>query len=503
MEYETHEGEQYLVINPQEYVKHRTDQCFVGSKFSSITARKGYVGEKIKTIMKNGLTETVNVVTYDAETGEPDWVVTQESGEQMIVTDKKFKSLYQTEPVAEGEVIKPSGKYRPMVFVDENVCLKTSWGEMQYIKKGGVLVTLSSDDIYGIQETEFFGSYTVIYDVDGTQMLEENLSKTADTKKMPTVFLSVAYPYDSKEDQAFMKEVIQYVNSKGIKAINVKKIEESNINLVNEIINCLQKCDGVLSLAFNKGENRTSPFIQIETALAQSLNLTNLMIVPDSVKKEGMLFSDNVDGKIQIIGYGKSLFDESNSHIRKALDELCEEIASRYSFQIEKSDLAQFRSGLFDTEKVDETKNNIVQFLKNFYKVDEDINLNNIFVKRPTKIKAVIIEEDGDYETKNGTTKLKKGDFLITDIDGKVYSVGKKEFEMRYMKANGEENTYVSKLIPTIAHKKGDNVEVCAMSDMADKYEMSKERFAMGYQSLQDYIIDLTLTNDNKNIRQF
>ena len=503
MEYVTHEGEQYLVIDSQEYVKARANLCFVGSKFSSITARKGYVGEKVKTIMKNGLTETINVVTYDAETGEPDWVVTQESGEQMVVTDKKFKSLYQMETVAEGEVIKPSGKYRPMVFVDENVCLKTSWGEMQYIKKGGVLVTLSPDDIYGIQEAEFFGSYDVIDGVDGTQMLEENLSKKPEGKKMPTVFLSVAYPYDSKEDQEFMKEVIQYVNGKGIKAVNVKKIEEANINLVNEIINCLQKCDGVLSLAFNKGENRTSPFIQIETALAQSLNLTNLMIVPGSVRKEGMLYSDNVDGKIQVIGDGKSLFDESNSHIRKALDELCGEIISRYSYQIEKNDLAKFKAGLFDTEKVDETKNNIVAFLKKFYNISENISLNNVFVKRPTKIKAVIIEEDGEYATKNGTTKLKKGDFLVTDIDGKVYSVGKKEFEMRYMKANGEENTYVSKLIPTIAHRKGDNVEVYSMSDVNDKYQMPKERFAMGYQSLQDYIMDLTLSNETKNIKQF
>ena len=94
MEYELHEGEQYLVIDSLEYVKQRMDSAFVGSKFAGITARKGYVGEKVKTIMKNGLTETVNVVTYDAETGEPDWVVTQESGEQMVVTDKKFKSLY-------------------------------------------------------------------------------------------------------------------------------------------------------------------------------------------------------------------------------------------------------------------------------------------------------------------------------------------------------------------------------------------------------------------------
>ena len=503
MEYELHEGEQYLVIDSLEYVKERINSAFVGSKFAGITARKGYVGEKVKTIMKNGLTETVNIVTYDAETGEPDWVVTQQSGEQMIVTDKKFKSLYQSTEAKEGEQIKPDGKYRPMVVVDQNVCLKTSWGEMQYIKKGGVLVVLGPGDIYGIQKPEFEGSYNIVSGQSGKELMEENLSKKEEHKKMPTIFLSVAYPYENKDNQNFMKEVIRYVNSKGIKAINVKKIEESNVNLVNEIVNCLEKCDGVLSLAFNKGEERTSPFIQIEGALAQALNLTNLILVPSDVKQEGVMYSDNLDRKMQVIGSEKSLYDESNKHIRDALDVLCEDVTKRYSYQLEKNDLVKFKSGFFDVDKIDDTKNELTKFLKNFYNLSANFNLDDVFVKRPTKIKAVIIEEDGKYQTKDGITTLKKGDFLVTDIDGTCYAVGKEEFEMRYMKASGEENLYVSKLVPTIAVANGENVEVFAMSDPKDKYQMSKQRFKMGYQSMQDYVMDLTMTDDKKNIKLF
>ena len=92
---------------------------------------------------------------------------------------------------------------------------------------------------------------------------------------------------------------------------------------------------------------------------------------------------------------------------------------------------------------------------------------------------------------------------MVTDIDGTCYAVGKEEFEMRYMKASGEENAYVSKLVPTIAVANGENVEVFAMSDPKDKYQMSKQRFKMGYQSMQDYVMDLTMTDDKKNIKLF
>lgn len=44
-------------------------------KTAQITARRGYIGEKVSTIMANGMHETDNAVTADPQTGKPGWIV--------------------------------------------------------------------------------------------------------------------------------------------------------------------------------------------------------------------------------------------------------------------------------------------------------------------------------------------------------------------------------------------------------------------------------------------
>ena len=501
MEIERHNGMEFIVINSKEYVLKHIDNCLIGSKVSNVTAVQGRVGQKVKTIMKDGFAETYNIVSYDSSTGEPDWIVTQESGENMVVSDAKYKSLYEIGDIKPGEKIKPNGKYRAMIRIDENVALKTSWGEVQYIKKGGVLVVLEQNDIYGIQKEEFENSYKIIEEKTelAKNMLNENINKVEAKKNMPTIFLSVAYPYDNEENQQTLKNVIRYVNSKGVRAINIRKIhEEENVNLVKEITKALSDCEGILSLAFNKGGYRTSPFIQIEGALAASLNLDSLMLVPDEVQREGLLFEDNLDGNV----VSMSNEEEQNKKMYEEIDKFIEKVLIRNKNKISEKDFAKFKQGLFNPDTKEEQKKNIVNFLKNFYSVKQGFDFDNVYIKKNTKIKATVINEDGLYETKNGKTFLMKGDYLVTDIDGRVYNVEKKEFEERYIKVNGEEDCYVTKLIPTIARKKDGKVEVYALSNEDDKYSMEKEVFSTKYQTLEEYILLLYTENESRNIQE-
>ncbi|MBO5884845.1 MAG: hypothetical protein J6Q51_03515, partial [Clostridia bacterium] len=480
--------------------EHR-DQMFTAYKTSNVTARKGKVGEVVETIMKNGMRETKNIVSYDPVTGEPDWVVTQANGEQMIVTDSKYKSLYYVADAKPGQEVKPVPLNRPMLKVEENVCLVTSWGEMQYINAGGVLVTLAANDIYGIQQEEFEKTYQTVENVDAKPIFDENIQTVVDNNK-PKIFLSVAYPYDNEKNQQILKEVVRYLNSKGIMAVNVRKIQESNVNLVKEIAGTLEKCEGILSLAFNKGQNKTSPFIHIENSLASTMNLANLMIVPEEVEKEGVLYSDNNDGVADIDGE-KSLYDPANQDVLEELNNFIEQVTKRYQLKINDKDLARFKSGLLTVDKTDQTREQIVEFLKAFYQVkDLDFSMRNVFVKRPTQIKAVVVKQSGMYETKDGVIELKEGDFLVMDNDSTVkpYAVKQEQFNLRYAKVIGTEDTYVTKLSPVIATKVDNQVKICPLVDPSDIYYNKKEEFAAKYESLEDYILNLQISLENSNV---
>lgn len=499
--YEIHDGKKYRVINSKDYVIEHRDQMFTAYKTSNVTARKGRVGEVVETVMKNGMRETKNIVSYDPVTGEPDWVVTQANGEQMIVTDSKYRSLYYVADAKPGQEVKPVPLNRPMLKVDENVCLVTSWGEMQYINAGGVLVTLASNDIYGIQQEEFEKTYQTVENVDAKPIFDENIQIVVDSNK-PKIFLSVAYPYENENNQQILKDIVRYINSKGIMAINVRKIQESNVNLVREISGTLEKCEGILSLAFNKGQNKTSPFIHIENSLASTMNLANMVIVPLDVDKDGVLYDDNNDSTVDI-NAEKSLYDPENAGVLKEIDKFIEQVTKRYNLKINDKDLARFKSGLLNVDKTDQTRDQIVEFLKAFYQVkDLDFSMRNVFVKRPTQIKAVVVKQSGVYETKDGLIELKEGDFLVMDSNNNVkpYAVKQEQFNLRYTKVVGTEDTYVTKLAPVVATKSGDQVKICPLVDTTDIYYNKKEEFAAKYETLEDYILNLQVSLDNSNV---
>lgn len=494
--FEIHDGEHFKVIDPKKFCIENKDKAFVAIKVSNITARQGFVGEEVTTILKNGMRETENIVSYDTQTGEPDWIVTQATGEQMIVTDSKFKYLYNSTNSKPGTEITPVPQNRPIITLDESVCFVAPWGELQYIKKGGKLICLASNNIYGIQADEFNSSYKVIPSADAKEILDENLLKIENSNK-PKMFISIAYPYDDTKSQEFMKEVIRYINEKGILAINVRKINDKNVNLVAEISKNLENCEGILSLAFNKGEHRTSPFIHIETSLATAINLANLMLIPKDVKREGVLFEDNLDGNIVSFHSDKSLFSPENKEILEKLDNLISQIFKRFKYKLSDKSLSKFKNGLLDLQSSKETRQRLVEYIKAFYQVKNlSFYLKDVFVKRPTQIKAMAVEKAGVYETQDGLVELKAGDYLVMDIneEAKPYSVKKEQFEARYIKVNGEENLYITKLIPVIAKINESKVEITSLIDTTDIYSNDIQRFNFAYQTLEDYI---------KNIKTF
>lgn len=127
-------------------------------KFGRITARVGKLGEKIVTVMANGLKETENTVTAD-ENGNLGWVVTALTGEQYIVTDKVFKSKYEKVEGTENE-FKPVWNPITAAQIKESISFTATWGELQNLAANGYLVfNKDFSDIYGVQKDEFLKTY--------------------------------------------------------------------------------------------------------------------------------------------------------------------------------------------------------------------------------------------------------------------------------------------------------------------------------------------------------
>lgn len=128
-------------------------------KSGEIIARKGKIGEKIITMMKDGLHETQNTVIAD-ENGCPGWIVTNSTGEQYIVTDAVFRRKYEKVGDTEEDKYKPIWNPITAVQVDKNICFVAPWGEEQKLVAGGYLVfNRDFDDIYGVQQEEFNKTY--------------------------------------------------------------------------------------------------------------------------------------------------------------------------------------------------------------------------------------------------------------------------------------------------------------------------------------------------------
>jgi hypothetical protein len=130
-------------------------------KFKKVKARQGVIGEKVLTMMKNGLVETTNKVKVDKQTNKLDWIITNVSGEQYVIAYKTFYKKYEQTPDKNG-FYKPKPIKVTVVELKENVSFMAPWGEFMHIANGGYLVVDNPNDIYGIQKEEFFNTYKIV-----------------------------------------------------------------------------------------------------------------------------------------------------------------------------------------------------------------------------------------------------------------------------------------------------------------------------------------------------
>ena len=145
----------------QEQIKNRIIMPSKYVKATTITARKGIIGERISTITSNDLYETNNIVSKDLN-GNVDWVVTNITGEQYIIKDFEFNKKYEPDEGA-SNMFKPKGKPITAGQIHEDISFTAPWGEAMSILAGGYLVFTDMDDIYGIQESEFNMTYKKLY----------------------------------------------------------------------------------------------------------------------------------------------------------------------------------------------------------------------------------------------------------------------------------------------------------------------------------------------------
>lgn len=159
---------QTVDLSTEQYTQLLTEAP-VYAKKAIVEARQTTEREEVKTILADGITETVNV----AEPG--DVIVTNPGGEKYVIKSEKFAKRY--------EAIDENGTYRAkgMVRIVENptgtpIEITAPWGEKQFGAANCMVATNYdpehpeeiSNDRYIINHQEFLDTYGLASDVLGT-----------------------------------------------------------------------------------------------------------------------------------------------------------------------------------------------------------------------------------------------------------------------------------------------------------------------------------------------
>ncbi len=161
------------IDNIKDYVNKnlQNKEIFLAKKSSRIIARKGNLGEEIKTFVENGTMETINKVKKI--NGQIDVVITNANidGSPIIYKngntntyiipfetfDKKYEFDFESKY---GNIYRPKGEAQKFVEIHEDIEILASWGEKQFLKSGSFLNISNKEDIYGIAREEFLKTYT-------------------------------------------------------------------------------------------------------------------------------------------------------------------------------------------------------------------------------------------------------------------------------------------------------------------------------------------------------
>ncbi len=144
-------------------------------KVGNTIAIQGKVGQEVVTyeIDAEGkeYVERTGVVQLDSETNEPGWILVKTGSDnkpvynkyghtnQYIVTDSKFKSMY--EPSVDGPDLYSKSQVEKFIQADEDISFETKYGTM-IVQAGGYIKVTDLDRISGISEQSFNDTYKVV-----------------------------------------------------------------------------------------------------------------------------------------------------------------------------------------------------------------------------------------------------------------------------------------------------------------------------------------------------
>ena len=161
----------------QQYIESLKESAFVfkAEKKGCVFARIGNEGEKIVTYVSSGDIETINTIKKDIDGNLGIVAIRADQNGKKITDTKGHENVYIIERTvfneryAEPEKLsckesffKPKGYIQSFIQINEDICFDASWGEKQYLHKGGFLNVTELNDIYGIEYKEFIESYSFI-----------------------------------------------------------------------------------------------------------------------------------------------------------------------------------------------------------------------------------------------------------------------------------------------------------------------------------------------------
>lgn len=162
--------------------KLQSSSIIEAKKAGNTIAVQGTEGEEVITLEVDAsgkeYVERTGVVSLDPVTNKPGWILTKTGSDnqpifnkfghtnQYIVTDSKFKSMY--EPSADGPFLYSKSQIEKFIQSDDDITFETKYGEM-VVNVGGYIKVTDLDRISGISEQSFNDTYVVVGPVSKTR----------------------------------------------------------------------------------------------------------------------------------------------------------------------------------------------------------------------------------------------------------------------------------------------------------------------------------------------
>ena len=174
----------YTKDEMRKYVENKlqTSEIIEAKKTGNTIAIQGTVGQEVITLEVdangNEYVERTGIVELDPETKEPGWILTKTGSDnkpvfnkfghinQYIVTDSKFKSMY--EPSLDGDFLYSKSQIEKFIKAEDDVTFETKYGEM-VVNAGGYIKVTDLDRISGISEQSFNDTYMVVDQMSKTR----------------------------------------------------------------------------------------------------------------------------------------------------------------------------------------------------------------------------------------------------------------------------------------------------------------------------------------------